>query len=608
MQKHSSLCLAIVIACIAPAAHALTAADVVRDAATKLKGQFGGTWAYTVDRDAIRVTSIVGRVPDIIHSQIEQKIPQIIEATKSLHGLTLSDFDLNVVVKRFDSALQIVVPQTIAGRRVENANLLITLDFATQKLEILRQTVPFAIPPQPTRGLGEARNRAWQRVCSEQGLPLQPPDEYGASRCAAPTSTDVTVLETSKDPQFLAAGGSVFVVYHFDVTIKKTTADGYLLIALNEYDISADASNPEFVVRKIDRIHRATSGIGRVFDPSPSFVRRCRAIRPETLKDDDRAYQFLPLPDLTAVDGNYVLSGPLVTIANIEIPDADTTKQTSITDGVPYFEYLRSDQHDFASVMAYHHIAALQQHTIDLGFEKRVQKPLRVDAIVEDDASPFPRIARVAQYVDERTGGYIKFGRFQPTADSLVSDAEDAQIITHEYGHALLLYDSDGRYGTEPEGAFAASEAKAVSEGFSDFWAMSAFLAKAKAARRNVRCFARWGNGGKGCYRKIGRLKKHDQIKPTTEDHDAGTVWSGALADILLDVFRGDRNKAEKVILKGHLTSARRGYVPTMSAGAEGILAADGDQHRQALCRVFKNHAISVPSCDPNGTPLLVLP
>jgi hypothetical protein len=213
-------------------------------------------------------------------------------------------------------------------------------------------------------------------------------------------------------------------------------------------------------------------------------------------------------------------------------------------------------------------------------------------------------IATVGEFVDQKPG-YMIFGRFQPSVKSLVSDAEDAEIIAHEYGHAILSFDANGKFGTEKDGLFIESEARAISEGFSDFWAMSTFAAKARASRHDVRCFAAWGHAGT-CYRVIGGLTSHDQIKPNDDPHTSGEVWSGVLADILTKVFKNDRNKAEHLILEGHLRAMKNGYVPTMNSMADGVLETDLEEnnwlHERLLCRIFKKHGLEPRlCCGPNG-------
>jgi len=66
-----------------------------------------------------------------------------------------------------------------------------------------------------------------------------------------------------------------------------------------------------------------------------------------------------------------------------------------------------------------------------------------------------------------------------------VDDAEDAEVILHEYGHAML--DSQ----STPFGAFGASlEADAIHEGFGDYWA--ATVTDVIAPTPDPACIADW--------------------------------------------------------------------------------------------------------------------
>ncbi|MEL6135013.1 MAG: T9SS type A sorting domain-containing protein, partial [Bacteroidota bacterium] len=103
-------------------------------------------------------------------------------------------------------------------------------------------------------------------------------------------------------------------------------------------------------------------------------------------------------------------------------------------------------------VMAYYHIDTFQRYVQYLGFDSLQNRPLRVDAHgkANDDQSVF---------VTNGGDSYILLG------DGGVDDAEDADVIIHEYGHALS-YDAapDTRRGRERIG---------LDEGFGDYFAAS---------------------------------------------------------------------------------------------------------------------------------------
>jgi hypothetical protein len=528
---------------------------------------------------------------------------ELVERTKAEHGLTVDDFDFEVLPRQLGSVQQILLPQVIDGRRVENAHLLISLNPAAKTLRIIPQTVLKQKPPAATREADKAEAIVRQILCVDLGFELGLPDHYGIQKCVIPESVNFDVV-ADPNTRYLSVKGKVNTVYHVEAGATRRWDTGYETMAAREYDISAIAGPVgDALIRERDRIHFATSGTCRIFNPSPMIVKRRPPIRPENLRDDDSAYEQAELTDLDdPVNGYYTLSGKYIAIRELEGDIAPETKQTSMRLGTPHFCYSRLDTTDFASVMAYHHLTLLQREAEQMGFEKLLQKPLRVDVLAGPPV--ISSIASVAAFRDGKSAsvgdGYIVFGLFQPTNDSLVSDAEDAEIIAHEYGHALLHHAALGFFNIKGVGAFTQSEAKAVDEGFADFWSSSWFAARTKAARQDWRCFGEWGHAGT-CYRKIGKRVLYSTFKPKADQRDNGLIWASTLLRIMEKVFRGDRRQTQILVLQGHLNAMNVGEVPTMKSIAEGILVADDEEaagrHRKALCKVFRRHGLEPDGC-----------
>ena len=117
-----------------------------------------------------------------------------------------------------------------------------------------------------------------------------------------------------------------------------------------------------------------------------------------------------------------------------------------------------------------------------------------------------------------------------------VDDAEDGEIIVHEYGHAIQDNQVPG-FGETPQGG-------AMGEGFSDYLAaaMSKRFAPSATPRRLHRRVGPLGTAGfptgvdPPCLRRTDLDLTAAQVGPGTacdaEVHCAGEAWSGALWDI----------------------------------------------------------------------------
>ena len=185
---------------------------------------------------------------------------------------------------------------------------------------------------------------------------------------------------------------------------------------------------------------------------------------------------------------------------------------------------------------------------------------------------------------------------------------EDAEVIIHEYGHAIH---DDGIPGV----FFAGAEMLAMSEGFSDFFA---------AVRFNDPCVFEWGvalgHPGLTCLRNIetGVNFGSAGAGPFTtypdgvfvEPHAGGLVWATALWDIA-QAFGGNqaaRDKALRLVLESHfsLTSSA-----TFLEAAQAVRAADAALYAGAddavLKAVFNDHGICFPGDElPNVDPSII--
>jgi hypothetical protein len=181
----------------------------------------------------------------------------------------------------------------------------------------------------------------------------------------------------------------------------------------------------------------------------------------------------------------------------------------------------------FSETMAYYFLDYAQRYIQSLGFSNvnNRQQVFSVDRYKQDN-SFYQSSTKTITY---GTGG--------------VDDAEDAEVIWHEYGHSILDNQRPG-YGTS-------LEADSIGEGFGDYWAGS--LGAQLSGGFQDLCIADWdatsySSTTPPCLRRL------DGTKHYPEDivgrvHDDGEIWSAALWQIRGAISAA---KADTVILQHH--------------------------------------------------------
>jgi Zn-dependent metalloprotease len=293
---------------------------------------------------------------------------------------------------------------------------------------------------------------------------------------------------------------------------------------------------------------------GRVFDPNP-VVRLNDTALTDTSPLPTSAYTLVDLPD---VDGTGVLDGPFVTTRTT----ANRIKRTS-----GKFLFKRK-QRAFKEVMVYFHIDRAQRHIQSLGFDNVLAHPIavNVDGIPDDNSFYSP----VTKSLTFGTGG--------------VDDAEDADIILHEYGHAIQDDQVPG-FGASHEGG-------SMGEGFGDFLAASFFAdVKAQRLRPAVGSWDAVAYSGDDppCLRRVDSNKKYPKDL-RGEVHDDGEIWSACLWEIRQAL---GRHTAEKLVIAHHFLLTR---TATFESAAQALITADrnlnGGQNETALRDVFIRRGI----------------
>jgi Zn-dependent metalloprotease len=193
-------------------------------------------------------------------------------------------------------------------------------------------------------------------------------------------------------------------------------------------------------------------------------------------------------------------------------------------------------QDEFEQVMAYYWITQAQKYIQRLGFgvtrraiDNQPQK-VRINQLGYDNS-----------FETDHPILEIRYGK------GGVDDAEDAEVILHEYGHAIH---------SSQNFSFASEEAGAISEGFADYWAVTVSDVVSKRLgvpeSEPLPCVADWDSVSytstvPHCLRRID-LNLHYPGNLNGEVHHDGQIWSRALWDIRQNL---GHVKADTLILQG---------------------------------------------------------
>jgi Zn-dependent metalloprotease len=288
-------------------------------------------------------------------------------------------------------------------------------------------------------------------------------------------------------------------------------------------------------VLKEENTVRQADGTGRVFDPNP-VVR----LQNESLTDNDdadspvfnRAYRTVRLTKLDK--GKTTLQGAYAS----NISDDQVTSKRRV------YTFRRSDD-GFEQVMAYYTITSAEEYIHRLGFR---------------DVNNEPQDFITTGFTDDNSF-------YDPTVDAItfgtggVDDAEDNEVIWHEYGHAIQ--------DDQVPGFGAAEEAGAIGEGFGDYWAVTMSQATSPdTAVTPWACVMDWDSTSyttdtPHCLRRTDGPK----VYPGDLDgevHDDGEIWSHALWDVNRALGRTDANR---VILESQFS-----FTPDVSMPAAAQL------------------------------------
>ncbi len=310
------------------------------------------------------------------------------------------------------------------------------------------------------------------------------------------------------------------------------------------------------------------TGVGSVFVSNP-----VQSLGDESLTDQKDADSAVPAAAyhqvaLTNLDGSGFLNGDYATVTSSTGNPAYSANNS--------FIYTRH-QDEFEQVMAYYWVTEAQKYIHTLGFGESLRpindqpQRVRINQLGYDNS-----------FANDHPVLELRFGK------GGVDDAEDGEVILHEYGHAIHFSQNF---------SFASEEAGAISEGFGDYWAVTVSDVVARSLgvpeREPLPCVADWDSVSytstvPHCLRRVDLdLQYPDDLNG--EVHHDGQIWSRALWDIRQ---RLGNVKADTIILQGSFDFPGTTMTELASRTVTAAQQLYGNAAANAVQRAFEDRGI----------------
>jgi Zn-dependent metalloprotease len=314
------------------------------------------------------------------------------------------------------------------------------------------------------------------------------------------------------------------------------------------WEVFVDALNGKTLGSARD-INRYVNGSGQVF-----VVNAIVATRDNSLRDMADSAAAVPLSAYSTVTlqgllGNGFLDG--------DFASSSRTKKRAFN-AVNNFAFDRSDD-GFSETMGYYYLDYAERYIQSLGFTNinNRQQVFGVNRLKIDNSFYSPQSKEISLGL----GG--------------VDDAEDAEVILHEYGHSIQ--------DNQVPGFGSTLEAGSMGEGFGDYWGASVG-AQFSGGFQDL-CLAEWdatsySSTNPPCLRRLDSTKHYPE-DVAGEVHDDGEIWAAALWQIRGSLGATD---SDRLVLAAHFLLA-----PTASfnQGANALVTA-------AISLGYSNHKVNI--------------
>ncbi|MFT6815755.1 MAG: hypothetical protein ACJAZ3_001667, partial [Sphingobacteriales bacterium] len=310
-----------------------------------------------------------------------------------------------------------------------------------------------------------------------------------------------------------------------------------------------------------------TTALAKVFLPDP-LTSAQRNYGGDYVDNQDKDSEFLNNErkdvsiEVTFRNDSFILENEFVKMDNFGGPSLNPVISFDGT-----FYYTRA-QSGFEDVMAYYHLNNFKTYIKLLGFDSLGDFQLRVDAHGDNQDNSFVNVVQGKPIMSLGTGG--------------VDDGEDADVIVHEYGHALL-------YDAAPE-SNTGGERNSLDEAFGDYFAIS--YSRSYSNYNNTQVFSWDGHNEYWEGRSVSNNKKYPDNKNGSLYQDAA-IWSATMIDIynLLGKEKTDKMYIASVF----------GYTKNMSMQDAALLlleaemACFGGAHKALVAQALYNRGFDVP-------------
>ena len=333
-------------------------------------------------------------------------------------------------------------------------------------------------------------------------------------------------------------------------------------------------------------------GAGRAFEPDPLTSSGADYGSPFVDNDDGDVSAInaelvdVVLRDITlGVDSKYRLEGPYARVIG-----GGALNYSPPAEALPTgFTYTRASDF-FEAVNSYYHVDQSQRYVQSLGYADVQVGGVSINpqAFASDNSLYLPSINQLSF----GTGG--------------VDDGEDAGVVWHEYGHALL--------NDVAPGLIDSGEGQALHEGWADYWAGSylrGLVEAGKSLRFDWESVFRWDSGDGAIWE--GRMIGVPGVYPEDTTCDTmggnsgrcdfyadGLLWASTLMEIYDEL---GKEVTDRLNLQSHQ------YIiapATFRDAAEALLQADQDLFAGAYASVLTSRLVSRGYLEQNSLAPLV--
>lgn len=505
----------------------------------------------------------------------------------------------DLVFKKKRSGLTLVsyhYKQKIHGVDVENSQVIFSLNKTEDKiLQIYNNYHPVDAPIErnvPSISVGSAFDITWMDLRPTGELIDQPQSStvYHVTLKGELKLVQQTYLALSEplgDWKYLIDATTGEILEAKNQMLEKTsrTLDAIprnkgSSVFRDRVSVFAGYESKMIAKSSTDRLRAKTAATASafVFDPDPRTSLKDNSLRDNSdAADFSDAYVRVDLLGMEFKDGVYSFNGPWVRLEDFDTPDGEvTSSETGVWES-------KRGENGFNDAMTYYHLDKNQRYIQSLGF--RDETGIQFGSIVVDSDGAYG--ADNSFFSPRRNT--ISFGH------GCIDDNEDADVILHEYGHAI-----QASINTDWEGG----DTGAMGEGFGDYWAGSYSLSKLDEDRFEMYRVFNW-DGSDDCW--SGRILNATKLKYDTETTyraharlSGGRVtdelWSTPLFTSLVELVNQNipREEVDKAILEGHFGLGSGLKMPDLAlatVAAARRLYPEGP-HAQVLEKNFKKQMI----------------